>query len=60
MKITRHPAGTPLPEGHPLKGGSIIFGRKPPAGYKKKPEQDQNEVNTKDQTEPPSTPDKSE
>ena len=34
-KLTIHPRGTPLPDGHPLKGGCVIFGwNRPPSSEK--------------------------
>lgn len=35
MTLIHNPPGTPLPDGHPLKGGCIIFGwNRPPSSAK--------------------------
>jgi hypothetical protein len=35
MPVKINPRGTPLPDGHPLKGGCIIFGwNRPPSSAK--------------------------
>lgn len=35
MPVKINPRGTPLPDGHPLKGGCIIFGQKRPGSSAK-------------------------
>ena len=33
MPVRHNPPGTALPDDHPLKGGCIIFGMKPPKAW---------------------------
>lgn len=35
MTLIHNPRGTPLPDGHPLKGGCVIFGQKRPGSSAK-------------------------
>ena len=41
----------PLPDGHPFKGGRIIFGAKPPGSSKKPSTQEEETSNTKSSPE---------
>lgn len=34
-KLTHNPPGTPLPDGHPFKGGVVLFGSGIPEAWKK-------------------------